>query len=60
MTFGEDMLARGLRDRGYPIVFGNLDEDPGYWPGGAGAAVVTNADDHAITTCILVVREQGF
>ncbi|MCP5449456.1 MAG: potassium channel protein, partial [Gammaproteobacteria bacterium] len=62
VIFEEDMqLARGLRDRGYPIVFGNLDEDPGILAGVAQArAVVTNADDHANATCILVVREQGF
>ncbi len=49
VIFEEDMpLARSLRDRGYPIVFGNLDEDPGILTGVAQArAVVTNADDHA-------------
>ncbi len=62
VIFEEDMpLARSLRDRGYPIVFGNLDEDPGILTGVAQArAVVTNADDHASAICILVVREQGF
>ncbi|HPF58267.1 MAG TPA: NAD-binding protein [Candidatus Competibacteraceae bacterium] len=62
VIFEEDMpLARSLRDRGYPIVFGNLDEDPGILAGVAQArAVVTNADDHASAICILVVREQGF
>ncbi len=54
-------LARSLRDRGYPVVFGDLDEDPGVLAGVEQArAVVTNADDHANATCILVVREQGF
>jgi Trk K+ transport system NAD-binding subunit len=58
----EDMpLARSLRDRGYAVVFGNLDEDPGILAGVEQAqAVVTNADDHANATCILIVREQGF
>ncbi len=62
VIFEEDMpLARSLRDRGYPIVFGNLDEDPGILAGVAQArAVVTNAGDHASAICILVVREQGF
>ncbi|MBL8251262.1 MAG: NAD-binding protein [Candidatus Competibacter sp.] len=58
----EDMaLARSLRDRGYPVVFGNLDEDPEILAGVEQAqAIVTNADDHANATCILVVRERGF
>ncbi len=58
----EDMLlARSLRDRGYSVVFGNLDEDPGILAGVEQAqAVVTNADDHANATCILIVRERGF
>lgn len=58
----EDMLlARSLRDRGYAVVFGNLDEEPGILAGVEQAqAVVTNADDHANATCILIVREQGF
>ena len=62
VIFEEDLpLARSLRDRGYPVVFGNLDEDPGILAGVAQArAVVTNADDHANAICILVVREQGF
>lgn len=62
VIFEEDMaLARSLRDRGYPIVFGNLDEDPGILAGVEKArAVVTNADDHANAICILIVREQGF
>ena len=62
VIFEEDVaLARSLRDRGYPVVFGNLDEDPELLAGVAQArAVVTNADDHANATCILVAREQGF
>ena len=62
VIFEEDIaLARSLRDRGYPVVFGNLDEDPEILAGVAQArAVVTNADDHANATCILVAREQGF
>ncbi|MCP5196003.1 MAG: NAD-binding protein [Gammaproteobacteria bacterium] len=62
VIFEEDLLlARSLRDRGYPIVFGNLDEDPRVLAGVTQArAVVTNADDYASAICILVVREQGF
>ena len=62
VIFEEDMtLARNLRERGYPVVYGNLDEDPEALAGVERArAIVTNADDHANATCILVVRERGF
>lgn len=62
VIFEQDMvLARSLRDRGYPVIFGNLDEDPTILAGVSQArAVVANADDHANATCILMVREQGF
>lgn len=58
----EDMaLARSLRDRGYSVVLGNLDEDPDLLVGVKEAcAVVTNGDDHANATCILMAREQEF
>ena len=53
--------ARSLRDRGYPVVLGNLTEDPSVLERAAQArAVVTNADDHANATCTLLVREYGF
>jgi Trk K+ transport system NAD-binding subunit len=53
--------ARSLRDRGYPVVLGNLAEDPSVLERAAQArAVVTNADDHANATCTLLVREYGF
>ena len=62
VIFEEDMgLARNLRDRGHPVVFGKLDEDPNVLAGVDRArAVVTNADDHANAICILIAREQGF
>ncbi len=58
----EDMtLARGLRDRGYPVVLSSLDENPAALVGVQSArAVVTNADDHANAICILMARESGF
>ncbi len=62
VIFEEDAtLARNLRDRGYQVVFGKLDEDPDVLAGVKQArAVVTNADDHANAICILIAREQGF
>jgi len=62
VIFEEDMaLARSLRDRGYPVVFGALDEDPGVLAGVERAqAVVANAGDHANAICILIARELGF
>jgi len=62
VIFEEDMaLARNLRDRDYPVVFGKLDEDPGVLAGvNQARAVVANADDHANAICILIAREQGF
>jgi Trk K+ transport system NAD-binding subunit len=54
-------LARNLRDRGYQVVFGKLDEDPTVLAGVSQArAIVANADDHANAICILIAREQGF
>ncbi len=62
VIFEEDMaLARNLRDRGYQVVFGKLDEDPNVLAGVQQArAIVANADDHANAICILIAREQGF
>ncbi|HRX71402.1 MAG: NAD-binding protein [Candidatus Competibacteraceae bacterium] len=62
VIFEEDLLlARSLRDRGYPVVFGNLDEDPEILAGvNEAQAVVTNANDHANASCILMIREGGF
>lgn len=54
-------LARNLRNRGYAVVFGRLDEEQELLAGVAGArAVVANADDHANAVCIMIAREQGF
>ncbi|MFZ1642849.1 MAG: NAD-binding protein [Candidatus Contendobacter sp.] len=62
VIFEEDMtLARSLRDRGYPVVYGNLDEEAMVLAGVEQArAVVANADDHANAICILMARELGF
>ncbi|HMW57762.1 MAG: NAD-binding protein [Candidatus Accumulibacter phosphatis] len=54
-------LARNLRNRGYAVVFGRLDEEQDLLSGVAAArAVVANADDHANAVCIMIAREQGF
>jgi Trk K+ transport system NAD-binding subunit len=62
VIFEEDAVtARDLRDRGYPVVLGALEDDPDALLGvGQARAVVTNSDDHTNATCILMVREQGF
>ncbi|MCX7148327.1 MAG: NAD-binding protein [Rhodocyclales bacterium] len=62
VIFEEDMaLARNLRDRGYNVVFGKLNDDPSIlMPVKQAQAVVTNAGDHANATCTLIVREFGF
>ncbi len=54
-------LARRLHDRGYPVVVGNLEEDVGLLQGVEHArALITDADDHADSTFIMMAREQGF
>lgn len=62
VVFEEDMeLARNLRNRGYDVVFGKLDEEPDVLSGVESArAVVANADDQANAICILIARERGF
>jgi Trk K+ transport system NAD-binding subunit len=62
VIFEEDMaLARNLRDRGYNVVFGKLNDDASVlMPVSQAQAVVTNAGDHANATCTLIVREFGF
>ena len=62
MVFEEDLeLARNLRNRGYDVVFGKLDEEPEVLAGIEKArAVVANADDHANAICILIARERAF
>ncbi|MBK1722289.1 NAD-binding protein [Thiocystis violacea] len=54
-------VARRLADRGFPVVVGQLDEDPGLLEGLIAArALVTNANDHVNATFIMMAREQGF
>ena len=54
-------LARSLRDRGYPVVVGKLDEDSALLSGVEHArALVTDADDHDDSTFIMLARELGF
>lgn len=62
VIFEEDIaLARGLRDRGYNVVYGQLAADPSAVVRVRQArAVVANAGDHANATCTLLVRELGF
>ena len=62
VIFEEDMeLARKLRDRGYSVVHGQLNEDPSALSRVSEArTVVTNAGDHANATCTLIAREAGF
>ena len=53
--------ARRLRMRGYDVVFGTLDEQPGILSGiEAATALITNADDHADATFIMMARERGY
>lgn len=57
----DEPLARSLRDRGYPLVLGKLEEDPAVLSGVEQAqALITNADDHADATFIMMARERGF
>ncbi|MBL8486002.1 MAG: potassium channel protein [Rhodocyclaceae bacterium] len=57
----DDVLARTLRDRGYDVVAGNLEEQANLLAGVERArALVTNADDHLGATFILIAREFGF
>lgn len=54
-------LGRRLRDRGYPVVVGNLEEDARVLQGiDRARALITDADDHADSTFIMMAREQGF
>ncbi len=57
----QETLARSLRDRGFPVVVGNLDEDPDLLEGVENAqALVTAADDHLDVSFIMMARERGF
>lgn len=57
----DDAAARSLRDRGYDVVAGNLEEQPDLLAGVAKArALVTNGDDHTGASFIMMAREYGF
>ena len=62
VIFEEDLaLARKLRDRGYPVVAGQIADAQAALAHVARArAVVSNAGDHANAACTLLVRELGF
>jgi len=53
--------GRTLKDRGYRVVVGPLDEDPDLLAGVERArALVTSADDHLGATFVMMARERGF
>jgi hypothetical protein len=57
----DERQARRLRERGYEVVFGALDEQPGMLAGVEKAqALITNSDDHADATFIMMARERGY
>lgn len=58
----EDMaLARRLRNRGYDVVFGKVEDDAHLLSGVEDArALVTNGPDQGNAMCILSARESGF
>jgi Trk K+ transport system NAD-binding subunit len=57
----DDATARTLRDRGYDVVAGNLEEQADLLAGVAAArALVTNGDDHTGASFIMIAREFGF
>jgi Trk K+ transport system NAD-binding subunit len=57
----DEPLARSLRNRGYQVVLGNLDDQPDLLSGvGPARALVTNADDHTDASFIMIAREYDF
>ena len=57
----DDGVARHLRERGYEVVAGDLEEEASLLVGVERArALVTNADDHLGATFIMMARERGF
>jgi Trk K+ transport system NAD-binding subunit len=57
----DDAAARTLRDRGYEVVAGNLEEQADLLAGVAAArALVTNGDDHTGASFIMMAQEFGF
>lgn len=58
---GDESQARSLRDRGFQVVVGNLDEDTTLLDGVERAkALVTAADDHLDVSFIMMSRERGY
>lgn len=62
LVFEEDeSVARRIRDRGVPVVFGRIDEgEPTPDIIAAASAIVANGEDHENGTLILSARQQGF
>ena len=57
----DESLARSLRDRGYRVVVGNVDDDATLLDGVERAkALVTAADDHLDVSFIMMARERGY
>ena len=57
----DDGVARHLRERGYEVVAGDLEEQADLLAGVESArALVSNADDHLGATFIMMARERGF
>lgn len=57
----DDSLARTLRDRGFDVVAGKIEEQPDLLAGVATArAVIANADDRFGATFIMIARENGY
>ena len=57
----DDLLARSLRDRGYDVVAGDLEQRADLLAGVERArALITNSDDHTGATFIMIAREYGF
>ena len=62
VIFEDDLeVARALRDRALPVVFGRLNDDPTRFERVRQArAIVCNAGDHGNAECTLAVREHGY
>lgn len=57
----EESIARGLRDRGYQVVLGDVDADPALLDGVERAkALITATDDQMDVSFIMMARERGF
>jgi len=62
LVFEEDeAVARRIRDRGIPVIYGAIDEgDPSRDVLLAARAIIANGSDHENGTVILSARQQGF